>query len=399
MRSETRKSTEEAKVLAKPIVWFGLAVLVIGVINLTINHEPEIRDWVLTRGNQASAFAKFVLLMAYSAVILGPIALLFACLANGIRLMRKGTAMRKLVWVGAVWLLAVGTARAQEAKPETKPDTKSEAKSAETKAPVRGVKKVAPPKAHRVRPMPRGLDMELGVPEVYTAPSYATAIELPEPVVQFAEGDAKKWVIACGQGVRPGVDAGGKSLCVVKPGRPDERLSTSLIVTGASGSLYPFHLVPASDEIDLVTFVKAPTRHLVASAEGMDPNVVPKSELAAALSGERQALAQVSELKDSLETERLRAAALVDPQRMAFDYQLDRGVWKKGPEAAMFEDGERTFLLTTGTPVIRSGEKELLPVAPCGAGKMCVFGGVLQSGYFAVGGHKTKFTLKKVKHA
>jgi hypothetical protein len=395
MRSETRNSTEEARVLAKPIVWFGLAVLVIGVINLTINHEPEIRDWVLTRSNQVSAFAKFGLLMAYSAVILGPIGLLFACLAKGIKLMRKEAAMRKLVWVGAVWLLAAGTARAQQAKPETKPDAK-----AETKPPVKVVKKVAPPKAHRVRPMPRALDMDVGVPEVYTAPSYATAIELPEPIVQFAEGDAKKWVIACGQGVRPGVDAGGKSLCVVKPGRTNERLSTSLIVTGASGSLYPFHLVPAEDEIDLVAFVKGPTRHLLASAEATPPNLVPKSELAAALSGERQALAQVSELKDSLETERLRAAGLIDPHKMAFDYQLDRGVWKKGPEAAMFEDGERTFLLTTGTPVIRSGEKELLPLGPCGAGKMCVFPGVLQSGSFAVGGHKTKFQLKKVaKHA
>jgi hypothetical protein len=391
MRSETGKSTEEARVLAKPLVWFGLAVLVIGVINLTINHEAGIREWALTPGEHVSSIAGFFSFLAYGVVIFGPIALLVICLAKGIKLMRQGAAMRKLAWVGAVWLLAAGTARAQQTKPETKPDAKPE-----TKPPVKVVKKVGSPKAHRVRPMPRALDMELGAPDIYTAPSYATVIELPEPIVQFAEGDAKKWVIACGQGVRPGVDAGGKSLCVVKPGRADERLSTSLIVTGASGSLYPFHLVPAGDEIDLVTFVKGPTRNLVASAEATAPTMVPKSELAAALSGERQALAQVSELKESLEAERLRAAALVDPHRMSFDYQLDRGVWKKGPEAAMFEDGERTFLLTSGTPVIRSGQKELLPLGPCGAGKMCVFPGVLQSGYFAVGGHKTKFTLKKV---
>jgi hypothetical protein len=380
----------DRKLVEKPIFWFGLAVLAIGIINLTINHELDIRDWLLAHGGAPGTLR--LLVMAYAIVVVAPVLLLFGCLVRGIKLMRRADRMRRLVWVGAVWLLAAGTARAQQSpKPETKPDAKPD-----SKPPVKAVKKVAPARAHRVRPMPRALDMELGAPDVYTAPSYVTVIELPEPIVQFAEGDSRKWVIACGQGVRPGVDAGGKSLCVVKPGRTDERLSTSLIVTGASGSLYPFHLVPASDEIDLVAFVKGPTRNLVASAEATPPNMVPKSELAAALSGERQALAQVSELKESLEAERLRAAALVDPHRMAFDYQLDRGVWKKGPVAAMFEDGERTFLLTSGTPVIRSGEKELLPLGPCGAGKMCVFPGVLQSGYFAVGGHKTKFTLKKV---
>ena len=92
----------------------------------------------------------------------------------------------------------------------------------------------------RVAQKPRPLDLESGIPDVYTAPGYATVIELPEDIKQFAEGDAKRWVIACGVGLRQGVDAGGKNLCAVKPGKPEDldqhigKQSTSVTVMPAS---------------------------------------------------------------------------------------------------------------------------------------------------------------------
>jgi hypothetical protein len=402
----TTCGTREIGMLEKPLVWFVLALVAVAAINLTGAHQQAIRLayekglsllWQRGADSPSGLFPLLLKVLAgafltawYLTVMFGPYVLLFWFLVTGIRRMRKADRLRKLVWVAAVSLLAAGSARAQQPMPQSKPETK-----AESKPPAKTVKKVpVPPKAHRVRSMPRPLDMDRGVPEVYTAPSYATVIELPEPIVQFAEGDAKKWVIACGVGVRVGVDAGSKSLCVVKPGRSNERLSTSLVVTGASGALYPFHLVPAEDEIDIVAFVKSTTPRLIA-AKLTDPNFVPKSDLAAALAGEREALAQVSELKESLEGERRRAEALVDPHKIMFDYQLDRGRFHKAAESAMFEDGGRTFLLTAEPPVIHIDGKEL---APSCVAKMCVVPGVLERGYFTVGGKKTKFERRKPAH-
>jgi hypothetical protein len=257
----------------------------------------------------------------------------------------------------------------------------------------------------RVAQKPRPLDMDSGIPEVYTAPGYATVIELPEDVKQFAEGDAKRWVVACGVGVRPGVDAGAKNLCAVKPGKPEDldkhigKQSTSVTVIGVTGAIYPFHLVPAdgANPVDLVTFVRAAPRRLLTSVDPADPDLVPRSDLAACHSDEHLAKAESAELRKSLDAERRKIEGLVDPYRVAFDYQLsqERAVFGRGKigTAVMFHDDHRTFLRISGSPVVHSGGRDLIP--SCAEG-LCVVSGVLDRGYFVTGarGRKIKFQRK-----
>jgi hypothetical protein len=247
--------------------------------------------------------------------------------------------------------------------------------------------------------------MDTGIPDVYTAPGYATVIEVPEDIRQFAEGDARRWVIACGVGLRPGVDAGGKNLCAVKPGKPDDldehlgKQSTSVTVVGVTGAIYPFHLVPADsgNPVDLVTFVRPPGQRLLASVDPVDPSLVPRSELAACDSEQRLARAESAELRRSLETERRRIEAMVDPHQVAFDYKLSGGKGlfssRKTQQPVMFHDDRRTFLRVTGSPVVHIGGKDIGPTC---AGGLCVVPGVLEKGYFvtSIGGRKTNFQRK-----
>jgi hypothetical protein len=219
-------------------------------------------------------------------------------------------------------------------------------------------------------------------------------------------------VIACGIGLRPGVDAGGKNLCAVKPGKPEDldqhigKQSTSVTVIGVTGAIYPFHLVPAdgANPVDLVTFVRAASRRPVASVDPAGPNFVPRSELAACDSDQRLAKADSKELRKSLEAERRKIEGLVDPHRVAFDYKLSQGgtLFAKGKSdaAIMFHDDHRTFLHISGSPIFHSGGRDLIP--SCADG-LCVLSGVLDKGYFvtATGGRKTKFQhkTKGARHA